>query len=88
MERAINLQHVIIIGPQQKITKLELNLKTLKPKTRKQVEIDPNKRFTNITNIKKARDKLRAREDTAKARQDAVDIEALEESSKKIQNQL
>ena len=27
----------------------------------------PNKRFINITNIKKARNKLRAREDVAKA---------------------
>ena len=47
----------------------------------------PNKRFINITNIKKARDKLRAREDVAKARQDAVNVEALKESSKKMQNQ-
>ena len=51
------------------------------------MEIGPNKRFTDIANIKKARDKLRAREDAAKARQDTVDIEALEESSKKMQNQ-
>ena len=50
------------------------------------MEISPNKRFTDITNIKKARDELRAREDAAKARQDAVDVEALEESSKKMQN--
>ena len=47
----------------------------------------PNERFTDITNIKKARDELQAREDAAKARQDAVDIEALKESSKKMQNQ-
>ena len=46
-----------------------------------------NKRFANITNIKKARDELRAREDAAKARQDAVDVEVLEESLQKIQNQ-
>ena len=52
------------------------------------MEIGLNKRFANITNtIKKARDELRAREDAAKARQDAVDIEALEKSSKKMQNQ-
>ena len=42
-----------------------------------------NKRFADITNIKKARDELRAREDATKARQDAVDVEALKESSKK-----
>ena len=51
------------------------------------MEKGPNKRFTDITNIKKARDELQAREDAAKARQDAVDIEALEKSSKKMQNQ-
>ena len=51
------------------------------------MEMGPNKRFADIANIKKAWDELRAREDVVKARQDAVDIEALEESSKKIQNQ-
>ena len=31
------------------------------------MEIDPNKWLLNITNIKKAQDKLRAREDITKA---------------------
>ena len=47
------------------------------------MEIGPNERFANITNIKKARDKLQAQEDAAKVRQDAVDVEALKESLKK-----
>ena len=51
------------------------------------MEMGLNKRFTDIANIKKVRDELRAREDAAKARQDAVDVEALEESLKKMQNQ-
>ena len=87
IEKALDLQHATIIGQQQKITKLESDLEALKSKKRKQVEMGPNERFADIANIKKARDELRAREDAAKARQDAVDVEALEESSKNMQNQ-
>ena len=86
VEKALDLKHAEIVGLMKENTDLKAELEARKPRKRKQVEIDPNERFANIEQIKKARDDIKAREEAMKEREDAVNVEALEESSKDMKS--
>lgn len=86
VEKALDLKHAEIVGLMKENTDLKAELEARKPRKRKQVEIDPNEQFANIEQIKKARDDIKAREEAMKEREDAVNVEALEESSKDMKS--
>ena len=58
--KALNMKNTVIADLQHRIRGLERVIKRLRPKKRARVDVDPNKRFVELPEVKKVQAKVRA----------------------------